>query len=71
MDDAIKLKQLMQWFEQKEHNMIVFGDIDARKYIRGLALRFGVDYEEAVSSQPNSDFSALRSRGPGLQLQRR
>jgi len=35
----------VKYFEEKGHNLVAFGDIDSRKHLRNLALKFGVDYE--------------------------
>jgi len=45
LDESLKIENLVSFFEAKGHNMMVFGDIDARRHIRGLALHFGIDYE--------------------------
>jgi len=45
LDDSIKVEKLIEFFEAENHNIIAFGDIDARKHFRSLALKFGVDYE--------------------------
>lgn len=45
LDDSVKIENLVSFFEAKGHNMMVFGDVDARRNLRGLALHFGVDYE--------------------------
>jgi hypothetical protein len=50
LDDSIKVEKLIEFFEAEDHNIIAFGDIDARKHFRSLALKFGVDYEPFVSN---------------------
>ena len=36
-------------YEDRSHNLMVFGDIDARKHVRKLVNRLGVDFEATVS----------------------
>ena len=51
MGDGIAIDEIIRFFEAKsaEHNLMVFADVDSRRYTRKLALKFGVDFETFVS----------------------
>ena len=47
----LKVADIMEFFEAKGHNLMLFGDLDARRHTRKIATNFGVDFENFVSSQ--------------------
>ena len=46
--NPITINDLKQFLET-DHNILVFGDIDAKKPIRSLVNEFGMEFENAVS----------------------
>ena len=55
--DDLNVDSLVEFFESKDpefedrsHNLMVYGDIDGRKHVRKLVNRLGVDFESTVSS---------------------
>ena len=46
---GLKVEDIMEFFDGKGHNLMVFGDIDVRRHTRKLANHFGVDFENYVS----------------------
>lgn len=46
----MKVKDTLEFFQAEKHNMMIFSGVDQRKYMRKLALKFGVDYEPVVSN---------------------
>ena len=59
IDDSIKVENLVAFFQDEGHNLMAFGDLDARKHHRSLALHFGIDYEPFVSFQLHNLFSTM------------
>ena len=49
LDDNLKVDNLVEFFKAQNHNLIAFGDVDARRHVRNLALNFGIDFEPFVS----------------------
>ena len=49
LDVNLNVKNLIKFFEAENHNLVAFGDIDARRHLRSLALKFGIDFEPFVS----------------------
>ena len=45
---GLKVDDMMEFFSAEDHNLLLFGDIDARRHTRKLATRFGVDFENYV-----------------------
>jgi hypothetical protein len=41
----LKVSDIMEFFEAKGHNLMLFGDLDARRHTRKIATNFGVDFE--------------------------
>ena len=50
----LKVDDILEFFETKGHNFMMFGDVDARRHTRKLATNFGVDFENFVSRQSSS-----------------
>lgn len=49
MEASVKVDSLVEFFESDGHNLIAFGDLDARRHLRNLALNFGIDFQPFVS----------------------
>jgi hypothetical protein len=52
---GLKVADMMEFFSAKDHNLLVFGDVDARRHTRKLATQFGVDFENYVSILKHDD----------------
>jgi hypothetical protein len=44
IEASVKVESLIEFFEAPDHNLITFGDLDARRHFRNLALNFGIDF---------------------------
>ena len=56
---GLKVNDMMDFFETQGHNLMIFGDIDARRHTRKLANQFGVDFENYVSGIKHMTLRAL------------
>lgn len=41
----MELDEVTEFFKAPGHNMMVFADLDVRRYTRNIGLTFGVDFE--------------------------
>ena len=48
--EGLKVDDLLEFFNAKGHNMMIFADLDVRRHTRRLATNFGVDMENYVST---------------------
>ena len=49
IDASVRVESLVEFFEAPEHNLVAFGDVDARRHFRNLGLNFGIDFQPFVS----------------------
>jgi hypothetical protein len=49
IDASVRVENLVEFFEAPEHNLVAFGDVDARRHFRNLGLNFGIDFQPFVS----------------------
>ena len=51
LESSVKVDSLIEFFEAEGHNLVAFGDLDARRHFRNLGLNFGIDFQPFVSIQ--------------------
>ena len=49
LESSVKVDSLIEFFEAEGHNLVAFGDLDARHHFRNLGLNFGIDFQPFVS----------------------
>lgn len=49
LETSVRVDSLIEFFEADGHNLVAFGDLDARRHLRNLALNFGIDFQPFVS----------------------
>ncbi len=60
IDPSVSVENLVEFFEAPEHNLVAFGDVDARRHFRNLGLNFGIDFQPFVSRYRLSRLTASR-----------
>lgn len=45
IEASVRVESLVEFFEAPEHNLVAFGDVDARRHFRNLGLNFGIDFQ--------------------------
>jgi hypothetical protein len=55
LKSPLSTKDLIQFLEA-DHNILIFGDTDVKKPVRGLVNEFGMEFENVVTIRKSNKF---------------